>query len=188
MANDNAETANEARSNASSRALQPAASERSFHLLAHGKWNVDREVNDAVDELIPNVSTAIDQVGVIRATLRAAARGELPTGLDDHDLLEPVRRQPELWELKWKVRRKKKQHGELRMYHAEPRDGNPDLVGLKFHIKDLRGGSQAIESAQNAEMDTAADRYTDTAARRSRWGHRDGSHRGFCVTDRADEV
>lgn len=108
----------------------------------------------------PTVAVA-GLIGDVYARMRAAASGELV----GFDVLEPVRVHPELWEIKWKPRKL----GEFRMYHAEP-GGDPELVGLRFHRKDVRSGDRVvIRAAQEAEMALAATRYSDGVS--DRWGH-----------------
>lgn len=157
------------RRSAPSRSTSPATARRVFHKYAHADVELHREIVDAVYANVKNTSKAVDQVAMIYATLRAAARGELPTGDDLKDELEPCRTQPTLWELKWK--RKQKAVVEFRMYHAEPDEGRPDFVGLHFHAKVTSGTDAQIERAQDGAMQIAADRYECEEAVQARWGH-----------------
>ena len=129
--------------------------------------------HEVVDEAYASTKTmyqAADMIGQVYGRLKAAARGRLP---DDSDLFEPARRQPMLWEIKWKLGRL----GEFRMYHAEP-GHDPDLVALRFHRKRTTELS-AVEIAelQDQEMDLAAERFV--AGEPSRWGH--GRSCGDCL-------
>ncbi len=98
--------------------------------------------------------------GEVNARMKAAASGRL-RGADE---LEPVRTQPELWEIKWK----EKKNVQLRLYHAEP-GRSPDLVALHFHCKDV-SDQDRIKERQEAAMQVAADRHYEGAPRV--WGHR----------------
>lgn len=102
-------------------------------------------------------------VSEVRAHLRSAANGRLPVG--EPEQFEPVRRDPELWEHKWK----RTKLGEFRLYHAEP-DAGPDVVLLRFHRKEIeeRDGF-TVEDLQDAQMDIATARYAADAERA--WGH-----------------
>lgn len=103
--------------------------------------------------------------GEIFGQVRRAAAGKLRLGLDDADELEPVRRNPDLWEIKWK----RGKQGEFRLYHAE-RGDSPDMVGLRFHAKDTTSNDAGeIARRQNLEMDEAGRRFSDGVT--DRWGH-----------------
>lgn len=139
---------------------------RSFHKFVVGEEDVHREIVDAVhdagDEVRLSDSAKAMRVGDILGRMRIAARGRIALG--DKDFI-PVRTHPEMWELRWSLRRL----GKFRMYHAEP-GGDPDLVALRFHRKDDSSGDGAeIDRLQQAEMDRAADRYGDWV--KIRWGH-----------------
>jgi len=162
-------------------AVVPATSKRSFHKERHGSVDVNEEIVETVYATVSRSDRAVDQVAVVFATLRAAARGELPTGGDLDDELEPSRTQDGLWELKWK--RKRKGPAEFRLYHAEPEGGRPDFVALRFHAKSLSGSERDITRAQDAEMRVAMERYSDRAAVRARWGHEGEDGCRACVVD-----
>lgn len=149
---------------------QIAPSKRTFHEFSHGTVDVHRELVDTVNDAAKNVYRASEQIGLVLATLKSAARGDLPTGDDLSDELVPCRTQPDLWELRW-TRKRKRFSGEFRMYHAEPDGGGPDFVGLLFHEKDTSGTPDEIEQAQNDRMQEAADRYECVDAVQTRWGH-----------------
>lgn len=99
--------------------------------------------------------------GDVLGRMRAAAVG----GLRGADELEPVRRHPLLWEIKWKTGSAR----DHRLYHSEP-GGSPDMVALRFHRKDVSSGDAAtIEAAQEVEMDEAGWRHGDGV--KNQWGH-----------------
>ncbi|NTW41602.1 MAG: hypothetical protein HGA44_17275 [Cellulomonadaceae bacterium] len=152
---------------------QVSRSKRDFHKFSYGGVDLHREVVETVNDTTKNVYRASEQIGLIFATLKAAARGDLPTGDDLTDELLPCRTQPDLWELRWTKRRKFS--GEFRMYHAEPGDGGPDFVGLLFHRKDVTGAQRDIDAAQDQRMQDAVDRYECDGAVQTRWGHAPGS-------------
>jgi hypothetical protein len=154
--------------------LQPVDSARSFHYYSPtgGTPTVRQEVVDALYDRARSVVDGAGMVGDVLGRMRAAARGGLA---NDPDEFEPVRRQPELWEIKWKFRKV----GEFRMYHAEPMS-DPELVALRFHEKETEGLTpDEIEALQDAEMDLAGDRYE--AGENRRWGH--SSACGDCLSD-----
>ena len=152
-----------------SRCSEPQATRWRFHKYFVGDDQVHREIVESVNTVVRNASKARDQVAMVIATMRLCEEGRLPTGDDLKDELEPSRTQNGLWELKWKRRRGAA--AEFRMYHAEPREGEPDMVALHFHVKDERGSADDIDAAQDREMELAATRYGDTDACRVRWGH-----------------
>lgn len=152
------------RSLADSLCAQPATEPRDFH------WFVSEERDLNVYQEVIAVAwdrgrSAVDAAGIVGDVLgkmRAGAKGELRDGSE----LEPVRRYPPLWEIKWKLGKR----GELRLYHAEP-GAAPDLVALRFHEKDTSSHDpDRIEALQDAEMDEAERRHDDGVNRR--WGHR----------------
>lgn len=154
--------------------LKPSSSQRSFHHFetADGSANVRREIVDTLWDRAKTMVQAAGLVGDVEGRMRAAARGQLA---DNRDEFEPVKTQPELWELKWKFRRV----GEFRLYHAEPA-ANPDMVALRFHEKQTEGlTADEIEAEQDREMEVAADRFRTGESRR--WGHRPGCQ--HCLSD-----
>jgi hypothetical protein len=147
---------------------QPSDTPRSFHYYSShdGTIHVHREMVDAA--WIPGraMGLAAGMVGDFEARIKFAARGELRSGADGEELVAPVRRDPHVWEIRWKVGRQ----GEYRLYHAEP-TANPQLVALRFHEKDTSSGdADTIDALQEVEMDEAARRYKEGVNRK--WGHR----------------
>ena len=108
--------------------------------------------------------------------MKEASLGVLRSGAEDKDApLEPVRRNPDLWEIRWAPKPAgRRRLGEFRMYHAEP-GGNPDIVALRFHRKETfpalnrNEQDQAIEDTQDAEIDEAGKRHR--VGEPNRWGH-----------------
>lgn len=151
---------------------QAGDAERAVHWASVSNQTVRAEM---VDEIYRSASTRkrsnaardrqdrVHLIGEVRARLLSAARGRLPVG--EPDQFEPVRRNPDLWEHKWK----KTAFGEFRLYHAEP-DVGPDVVLLVFHRKEVepRDG-KTIEELQEEQMDKAAARNEE--GRNGVWGH-----------------
>lgn len=138
---------------------------RTFH---YANLGADRTVhNEILDVVAPLVKTAEAEIGIlgdVYGRLRNAARGRLPQHKDE--VIEPVRRHPELWEIKWKLTPRRL----LRMYHVEP-VGPPEVVALRFHLKATGSlTAEQIKDLQEEEMDLAHTRASDGAA--SRWGHK----------------
>lgn len=160
------------RTAADSLCTRPCDPPRAFHFFVDGRRarSVRAEIEQAVSQTKGSMIDRAALHGEIFGQVRRAAAGKLRLGLDDGDLLEPVRRNPDLWEIKWK----RGKRGEFRLYHAEP--GNaPDLVGLRFHAKDTSSNdADQIERLQNAEMDEAGRRFVDGL--KDRWGHAPGCH------------
>lgn len=87
--------------------------------------------------------------------------------LSDGKVLEPVRLDPQLWEMKWKFKKRL-----FRLYHAEP-TGQPQFVALRFHQKDTSSGDDAtIQRLQDLEIELASERYDNGQS--ASWGHRKG--------------
>ena len=110
------------------------------------------------------VREQVMRVVEITTTLKAAARGQLRGKPKLKPAWTPP--SPELWELAWSY--KGRAAAEYRMYHSEP-EGEPQLVGLRFHRKDL-SDETLIGQRQEHEMRTAGKRHVD--GERVRWGHR----------------
>lgn len=134
---------------------------RSFHRFSIGGERVQQEIVDAAYAAGGTPTAIADRIGAFLGRMRAAAHGDLPQTKDD---LEPVRDDPRLWEIKWKL----KKRGEYRLYHAEP-GAAPELVALRFHRKDTSGPQDDIDARQDAEIAVASRRYAEGAT--SRWGH-----------------
>lgn len=139
----------------------PVDPPRSFHYCrVSPDTSVRNEIVDAIWATGRPATVVAGLIGDIHARMRFAARGRLRDG----DLLEPVRLDPALWEIKWRMRRE----GEFRLYHAEP-NGDPALVALRFHRKSTEGNADAIRGAQEEEMTLAGARYAEGA--KNSWGH-----------------
>lgn len=145
---------------------------RSFHRdhRPESGVNLAREITEALQLPGLTVTEEARRAGKVIGMMRAAARGELRDSPD----LDPVRRHPDLWELRWKFPRQKA----YRMYFSEP-GGEPDLVAHRFHLKDVSGTPDEIEAKQNDEMDCAQRRAED--GRAARWGHSTGCTQ--CIGD-----
>ncbi|WP_243077345.1 hypothetical protein [Microbacterium sp. SS28] len=98
-------------------------------------------------------------VGRILALCELAASGELHLGED----LQPIHRDPELYELRWNF-------GEtlVRQYHAEPARLPQVLVKLHLHLKHLATESESLTTElQNQQIGYALLRYR--AGERTDW-------------------
>ncbi|MGY3567973.1 hypothetical protein [Sinomonas sp. RB5] len=132
--------------------------------LGNGR-TVWHELNETSAAAYPKLLDDTGFVGDVLGLLRSAAHGRLPEG--NPDVLEPVRTNPYLWELKWKRRKKKR---EFRAYYAEP-EQSPDFVVLLFHEKDVSSQDQpTIDALQQGHIDKAGERHEEGLDRR--WGHR----------------
>ena len=141
-----------------------------FHLHEdnHRAISVKREINDAAGALRGSLIERASVHGQFIGQIRRAAAGKLRHGKEDAAELKPVRRNPVLWEIVWKI----KKQGEYRLYHSE-QSSEPLLVGLRFHRKDTSGfDADTIKNLQNAEMDEAGTRYTQGMP--TLWGHEAG--------------
>lgn len=147
----------------------PTTEFRCFH---YAKLGSQETVEDEMLAVVaPLAKTPLDEIGIlgdIRGRLRNAARGQLPENQDG--VIEPVRRHPELWEIKWTLKLKPKRRELLRLYHFEP-EGKPELVALRFHRKVTDGIiDEQIEALQEAEMDVAHERALE--GKDDLWGHK----------------
>jgi hypothetical protein len=86
--------------------------------------------------------------GEIDDLMDAAANGELWDSGDETTKIKPIRKDPEIFELRYTALSKK-----LRFYHGEPLELPRSLVSLHRHIK-------TTASSQQFEIVYAADRYT----------------------------
>lgn len=165
------------RKNSDSLCVQPVDVTRVVHRYVGVRGDLPAEMTASLTEVYGNVLAEAEAMGTILATLRLCATGELLTGDDDTDVLEPSRTQPEVWELKWhKMGRKRKD--EVRLYHAESQ-GVIGILALRLQVKP---GKQAQVTAdqQTAEMAEATFRLTGDADRAAAWGHvRDDCH--LCI-------
>lgn len=99
------------------------------------------------------------RIGELIQRLRAACRGDLLIG----DELVPLRRDPEMWEIRWSFSGAK-----WRMYHGEPPEIAGGLLALLFHEKETSGTSADITHAQNVFIHQARLRYV--TGRPRHWG------------------
>lgn len=93
------------------------------------------------------------------AVLERARMGRLTEG----DLLQPVRLDPVVWELRFSFTA-----GVYRLYFGEPQSDTEALVGLRFHLKKLEGTAEEIQAAQDIEMELASERLSTGES--NRWG------------------
>ncbi|MFC7430967.1 MULTISPECIES: hypothetical protein [unclassified Agrococcus] len=87
------------------------------------------------------------EIGEIRELLDAAAHGMLEDTGDEKTPIKPVRREPEIYELRHQALSKA-----MRFYHGEPAHRIDLLVGLHHHIK-------VSKAHQRAAIAHAAERY-----------------------------
>lgn len=102
--------------------------------------------------------------GQIEALRDLAAKGEI--GPLDETKLKPVVRHPELFELRWRFKHRKKK-ANVRQYHGEPASSPDKLVSTHRHIKRLDGTEEEVKTRQNHEMAHAKLRYV--VGERSGW-------------------
>ncbi len=87
-----------------------------------------QELESWVSSLKPFARNSV--LGRIDDLLDAAARGELEDTGDERTPIAPIRRDPEIYELRHKSLNKK-----LRFYHGEPSELPDALVALHRHVK-----------------------------------------------------
>ncbi len=116
------------------------------------------ELTDWIESLQPFAQSSV--LGQIDALLDLAASGQIHAG--DESKLRPIRRDPDLYELKWKLLSKA-----VRQHHAEPPHYPDDLVKLHVHIKSMRKTSAETRAAQDMEISQAQFRYV--AGESSEW-------------------
>lgn len=90
--------------------------------------------------------------GEIEDLFEAAGHGELQDSGDARTKIKPIRKDPEVYELRRKALAKN-----LRFYHGEPKELPKGLVKLHRHIK-------VDASTQASEIEYAAQRYKDGRA------------------------
>lgn len=110
------------------------------------------------------IQSELDIVSTFRGRLRSFASGTVPRGPSE-DCYESVVSQPDLWEVRFRVRG----IGKFRSYHGET-DGVPGVVVTRVHQKVDTGDHDADSSAQTQVMAEAQERFT--GGRRYEWGHR----------------
>ena len=99
-----------------------------------------------------NVAFVVGQIDALR---ELAAEGRITHG--DTGKLNPIRDEPEIYELKWKLL-----SVAVRQYHGEPTTFPTDLVRLHMHIKEFVPGDRKATSAlQDIEIEFAVKRYVD---------------------------
>ncbi|WP_260300803.1 hypothetical protein [Rathayibacter sp. PhB152] len=96
------------------------------------------------------------ELGRVDDLLEAAAAGDLYDTGDERTPIKPIRRDPEVFELRHTSLSKK-----LRFYHGEPPELPSSLVALHRHIK-------STAADQEAQIEHAAERYE--GGRSSTWG------------------
>lgn len=114
-----------------------------------------QEYDDFVAKL-PPVPRAAAKAN-LKVLMNRAAQGRLWQADDDSTEIKPVRKDPELYELRWKILTI-----HARMYHAEPEVAPAELWALNRHLKGAysEGGSEWHSQAhQQAEIDHSAARY-----------------------------
>lgn len=101
-------------------------------------------------------------IGRIQALNALAAQRLVPRADDD---LQPIVRDPDLWELRWNFG----DNIPVRQYHGEPPELPEALIKLHMHMKDTStGDTQTINQAQNTQILYAKFRYM--GGRHARWG------------------
>lgn len=89
------------------------------------------------------------ELGRVEDLMEAAAQGQLFDSNDALTPIKPVRRDPEIYEIRYKGLTKA-----LRFYHGEPRELPEALVAVHRHIK-------TSNKQQQAHIEHAAQRYDD---------------------------
>lgn len=149
-----------------------------MHLFTDGTdgGNRRRVVYDELGELFMTLAKAGHSqsdlqtlYGEYKALNQRAQDGLLTEGTEGNKKastdLKPIRKDPEVWELRWPL----PHHAPLRQYHAEPTTEPALLLVLKVHLKDLTSADSAtISASQNAEIAEARSRYF--RGRGDRWG------------------
>lgn len=75
-------------------------------------------------------------------------------GLYPPRLVDEIVSNSEVWEIRWDTNDR-----HLRLYHGEPQAFPDNLVPLRFHVKSTDGSDAEIGEAQQAEINTAIERY-----------------------------
>jgi len=127
-----------------------------------GQASVRTEINDIVMNVPtpngrePGIFEWTRRQGELKSLIERAERGDLQEGDDAHPHSDwsPVRRNPLLRELRWRMQART----EARFYFSEPPETPGKIIGLRLHIKDTTGSDQDVSFKQNLEMDVAGDR------------------------------
>lgn len=117
------------------------------------------ELDDWIDSLAPFARDSV--LGQIDALRDLAAEGGIRDG--DESRLKPIARDPDMYELRWKLLNKA-----VRQYHAEPRSLPTTLVKLHIHIKKSGASKVETKNLQNSEISQAILRHRGGIA--SHWG------------------
>ena len=127
-------------------------------LFARG---ADFDVSDEVGEVyrhVPEYERDLRKEELF-AVLEEARMGQL----SKRDLLQPIRLDPLMWELRFSFTA-----GVYRLYFGEPAEYPGVLVATRFHLKQTEGTDLEVTAAQDAEMALAAERFNGGIA--TRWG------------------
>ncbi|RRD52095.1 hypothetical protein EII12_06000 [Buchananella hordeovulneris] len=104
-----------------------------------------KELEDWLKSLVPFARN--HELGEIDELFEAALNGELHDSEDTHTPIKPIRKDPEIYELRRTALTKM-----LRFYHGEPEEHPDIIVHLHKHIKQ-------DTSSQQEEIEHAARRY-----------------------------
>lgn len=136
----------DARTGRDSRCSKPESAPYQWFLYYEDSNQAIRDLNNWLGSLEPFARNLI--VGEIEATFELAAKGGLwKAGNRSKSRIEPVRKDPEMYEIRQKAHTKP-----LRFYHGEPASRPKLLVSLHKHIK-------TSSADQQVQIDFAAERY-----------------------------
>ncbi|WP_169172691.1 type II toxin-antitoxin system RelE/ParE family toxin [Bifidobacterium oedipodis] len=107
-------------------------------------------------------------LGAVLGLIHHAEQGDLdatdPIPGQSSDPIHKIVSQPDIWELRWKIR-----GNPYRLYYAEDISEKPEFVGLSFVRKSTNGTSEEIRQWQNQDAAQAQERYRH--AQPFQWGH-----------------